>query len=478
MKQTSENYQVKMADQCRSRSHIRVTLISSGQSYFFNDDQISSAVKANEVDPLTRRVPKETFTFSIFDFAGEYNPSNPSGKWSSMDENAEIKVEFGFDVSNGVTEWLAPDFYYLDAKPTVSGGIATFKSSSKLCKLTNTYYKGVYANSNLYDLAIAVLTDAGISSNNYYVDSSLSSMATNAPIPVSSHINCLQLIAHAARCTLRTVSGVIKVEPFDLSITPSEFIIGLDSIQANGDTISKIETLYKVEANLYVYTPDAESSVLSTFIIDATGETPCHIEYPISTDQTITVDGAATISNINVYASAADFTLDGTGSFSVTVTGKKISTSVSTTESIISLNTNGSTDSEKNQLITTAALQFSLIYHVANYLQFRLTHTVKYRGNPELEALDAIYFATIYGTYISALVLSHTITFNGAISGSIILKSISEISDTYLYDSTPEIVLDSQDERVSVIGVSDYQSEYSTEDMNDFIEEVISNGET
>lgn len=474
MKSRTENYDIKMAEQCRNRSHLKVTLIYGGQSFVFSDEVIASATKTNEVDPLSRRVPKETFNFSIFDYANEYNPSNPSGKWSSMDENAKIKVEFGFEVSSCITEWLTPDYYFLDAKPSVSGGIATFKASSKLCHLTKTYYKGVYASLSLYDLAVAVLTDAGISSSDYFIDSSLSSMTTNAPLPVSTHINCLQLIAHCARCTLKTVNGVIRIDPFSSTITPSNFIIGLDSIALNGDTISKTETLYKVEANLYVYTPSTEATELSTFIIDADGETECHVEYTKSTEQTITVEeGTATIINLNAYASAADFTLNGSGTFTIKVSGKKIDTSISTTESVISLNTSGSTDTEKNELITSASLQNALIYHVANYLQFRLTHNVKYRGNPELEVLDALYFETLYGTYISALILNHTITFNGAISGTLTLKSLSEISDVYLYDSTPELVIDSEDDNVSLIGLIDYESSYSTEDMNDFIEEVI-----
>ncbi len=473
MKSRTENYDIKMSERCRNRSHLKITLISGTETFIFSDEEISTATKTNEVDPLSRRVPKENFNFSIFDFEGSYNPSNPKGKWSSMDENAEIKVEFGFEISSGVIEWLTPDIYYLDAKPTVSSGIATFKASSKLCHLTKTYYKGVYRNSSLYDLAVSVLNDAGVASSDYYVDSSLLLMTTNAPLPISTHINCLQLIAHAARCTLKTVNGMIRIEPFNLSITPDNFVITLDSIALNGDAISKIETLYKVEANLYVYTPDTEVSELSTFVIDANGETACHIEYSTSTEQVITVEGSATLSDVKTYASAADFILNGSGSYTVKVSGKKISTSISTTESIVSINTSGSTDSEKNQLITSASLQYALIYHVANYLQFRLTHTVKYRGNPELETLDAIYFATIYGTYISALILNHTITFNGAISGSLTLKSLSEISDIYLYDSLPDLVIDSAEDKVSLIGINDYVSSYSTDDMNDFIKEVI-----
>lgn len=474
MKSTSENYQIKMAEQCRNRSYVKITIASGNETYIFTDKDIASVSKKEDVDPLSRRVPKETLSFSIFDFDGDYNPSNPIGKWSKLDENSKITIQFGFEISKGTIEWLSPDYYILDAKPTVSSGVASFTASSELCKLTNKYYKGIYANSNLYDLAVSVLEDAGINSQNYEVDNSLKNMLTNAPLLVSTHLNCLQLIAHAARCTLKTVSGVIKIEPFTSTITPDTFVLGLDSISLNGDTISKIETLYKVEANLYQYLPEEESKTIETFSIEVEDVTQCHIEYSLSCEQELAVSSEnVTISNIHTYAQAADFTLEGNGTFIVTVTGKKITTSISTSESVISLNINGSTDSEKNQLITSSSEQYLLIYHVANYLLFRMTHQIKYRGNPELETLDALFVETSYGTYINGLILSHSINYNGAISGILTIKSLSEIQGVYLYDNEQDKVSDINDETIGVIGMTDYKSNYSSTEMDDFIEEVI-----
>jgi hypothetical protein len=470
MKTTTQNYDVKMNEQCRPEGHIKITLVSGSTTYYFLDSQIQSATRLSDIDPLSRRVPKETFTFSIFDYSGEYNPSNPSGKWSSMDENAEISVQFGLETTSGNTEWLATDTYTLDAKPTVSGGIATFKASSKLCHLTKTYYKGTYGSTDLRTLAIAVLTDAGISS--YSIDSTLSSMYTVAPLPVTTHLNCLQLIAHAARCTLRSVNGLITIAPFNFSVTPSEYIIGLDSIALNGDAISKIETLYKVDANLYSYSVDSTDSELYSLTVSDTDTISYHVEYDLSSDQTVSISGDGTLSNIHTYARCADFTVTGTGSYTVTIVGKKITTTTSTFESIIGTDANGSTDSEKNELITNSDMLSSLVYQVSNYLQYRLTHTVRYRGNPEIEPLDAFYFATTFGTYITALCLTHTISYNGAFSGSLTLKSISELSSVYLLDNTSTIVVDSDGENVGIIGTSNYTSSYSESDMDDFIEEV------
>lgn len=473
MKQVSSDYEIKMASSCRNRSHVKITLVSGGVTYEFKDEDISSTSRTDDIDPISRRAPKETFTFSIFDYLGEYNPSNPIGKWSSLDENAEISVTYGFELSNSSIEWLSSDYYILSGKPTFSNGIVTFKANSKLTSLTKSYYKGVVDSSNLYDLAEAVLLDAGIDSNHYEIDNSLENIVTTAPIPVTSHLNALQLIAHAGLCYIRTVSGVIHIEKLNLSKDTSDFYIGLDSIELNGDAISKIETLYEVEASLFSYVAEETSSELGRFVIDASEETKCHVEYPLSKNQTIAISGSATLTDTHLYGSAADFTIEGTGTFEVVVTGYKVKSSSSKVISVISNNANGSTDSEKNELITSYATLYALIYHVSNYLRYRLTHTVKYRGNPELESSDIVYFATKYDNKnIRALVLSTTLNYDGALSGSLILKSLNEIDECNLYDSVPTLVEDSNDEAISIISDTNYQSDYLSSEMDEFISEV------
>lgn len=471
MKTVSDAYTLGMAQPLRRRSYIQISLVSGGVTYTFDDNDISSAQKVSDVDPLSRRLPKETFTFSVFDYNGDYNPANPSGKWNGLDENAALTVKFGFEV-NGAVEWLSPNYYLLDGKPTVSGGIATFKASSKLSHLTGTFYKGVCGSKSLYALACEVFADARLTASEYEVDSSLQSMFTTSPMPISSYQNCLQMIAHAARCSIFTESAIIRIVPFSVAVAPADFVIGLDSIENNGDRISKIETLYKVQAYKYEYSADTELSVLFKAAIDVDGTLNYHVEYDTSQEQTVSITGGV-LSDIHTYAGAADFTVTGNGTFTVTITGKKISSSASLSESVVSQNTNGSTDTEKNPLITDYIIQSALIYHVANYLQYRLTHTVAYRGNPELETGDGLYLQTVYGSYISVLALSHTINYNGALSGTLVLKSLTEIENAYLYDSDSSPVVDVNDETVEVIGTSDYVSEYTSAQIDEFIGEVI-----
>lgn len=473
MKTVSDRYNSGMAEPFRRRSYLRITIDVGGTIYTFTDTDIVSASQTTDIDPLTRRLPKENFEFSICDYVGAYNPANPTGLWYALDENAPITAQFGFDLGGGETEWLAANEYLCDGKPAIKNGVATFKASSRLCHLTKTYYKGVFGQHTLYELAEEVFIDAGYAAGEYSIDSSLQSMITTAPLPIASHQVCLQMIAHAARCTLRTdENNVACIAPFSVLSPSSGVMIGLDSIALNGDVVSKIETLYKVQAQMYEYVAEATASVLYEGTVDADGETVCHIEYKTSTAQSIVVTGAV-VTDTHFYANAADFTVHGSGTYTVLVTGKAVNSSVSTAESVVSINTQGGTDVEKNALITNKSLQSSLIYHVANYLQYRMTHTITYRGNPEYEPLDALVVQTQYGDYISATVLTHTIKYNGALSGTMTVKSLSEITDAYLYDSNHEQVYDSNGDSITVIDTQDYTSEYTTRQIDDFITEVI-----
>ena len=60
----------------------------------------------------------------------------------------------------------------------------------------------------MYDLAIDVLHDAGVTS--YSIPTYLQNIITYAPLPIATHRECLQLIANAGRCVLYTgVDGEI-----------------------------------------------------------------------------------------------------------------------------------------------------------------------------------------------------------------------------------------------------------------------------
>lgn len=190
----------------------------------YTNDDIVSSQQSHDVDPLSRRLPNEQFTFTVLDFEHEYDPDNPEGIYKFVDINSPISVRHGYTLPDGSVEWLKADKYLLNAKPTAKDNQATFTATGLIGSLTDTFYKSKLGSKNFYDMAIEVLRDADLTpteqgTDPWEVDESLKQMFTTAVLPVDTHMNCLQLIAHACRCRLFTDDdNIIHIKPFGVTV--------------------------------------------------------------------------------------------------------------------------------------------------------------------------------------------------------------------------------------------------------------------
>lgn len=469
MKTITEDYQARMAKTFRPKSHVQIIITSGLEQFAFNDDEIIKAKRIDDVDPIARRLPVHTFEFSIEDFEGEYNPSNPQGKWEGLDENARVTVSFGLERDNGTIEWLSPDVYRLAGKPSVSSGVATFKATSNLALLSKNFYKFQTGSHTFYQIAKDILDEAGFSV--YTLSDDLKDYSTDAPIPIDSGQNLLQMVAHATGCTLSVIQGKIKIEPFETSsVSYDGEPITQKEIAMNGDKVSKIEPLYKVQANRYTYSADANTTTLFETIVEVDGTLDYHCEFPAATN--VSISSTATITSSTIYVRAADITLSGSGTYTITITGNAYKSSVDISEAFASLDENGGIDIEDNPLVTNETTRTRLLNRVKNYLLLRLTHEISYRGSPELQALDGIYIQSEY-TNSNAFILKTEIEYNGAIRGNIIAKAISETTGAYLFDVNNIQVADSTGSEITLIGAENYISDYSYTEMDEFCSEVL-----
>jgi hypothetical protein len=190
---------------------------------FVNSDLVS-AKQSHDVDPLSRRLPVESFQFTILDYEHNYDPDNPTGIYAYVDAKSPVSIRYGYELPSGTVEWLKADKYILNAKPTASNNQATFTATGLIGSLSGTFYKSKTGSKNFYDMAEEVLLDAGLTlteqgTNPWEIDESLKTMFTTAVLPISSHMNCLQLIAHACRCRLFTDDdNVIHIKPFGVTV--------------------------------------------------------------------------------------------------------------------------------------------------------------------------------------------------------------------------------------------------------------------
>ena len=211
-------------DRCLPYRRPRLENVLYGLNVQFVNKDIVSTQQKHDVDPLSRRLPTETMQFTILDYEHKYDPDNPAGIYAYVDKNSPIEIQFGYELPDGSVEWLKPDNYVLNAKPSAQNNQTTFNGTGLIGSLTGTFYKSKLGSKSLYDMAQEVLLDAGLTlteqgENPWEIDDALKDMFTTAALPIDTHMNCLQLIAHAACCRLYTDDdNIIHIRPFGVTV--------------------------------------------------------------------------------------------------------------------------------------------------------------------------------------------------------------------------------------------------------------------
>lgn len=180
---------------------LRISHMVFGLVKIFSNKEILSTQHDINIDPISSSLPSNTLVMDVLNFDKDYNPDNPKGLWEYFRNGQPLQVRYGTTV-DGEIEWVDSAYLYLSDAPTTHENVATFQASDAISYLTDTYYKGrYYADGiSLYDLAVDVLTDAGVTS--YELPHALKEVKTYAPMPMLTHRECLQIIANAGRCTL------------------------------------------------------------------------------------------------------------------------------------------------------------------------------------------------------------------------------------------------------------------------------------
>ncbi|MEG0473155.1 MAG: hypothetical protein RR588_12550 [Solibacillus sp.] len=427
----------------RPYNRVRLQNIVFGIGIMFENLDISDATQTMDIDPVMRRLPTNTFDFSIINKDWAYNPDNPSGVWEDIEDESPIKVEYGREITSGATwadaftqtwadaelldwkksyeggynYWLNGGSFILSAQPSTKDLLASFKCYDRLSTLTDTYYKGMYRRDNLYNLALQVLKDANIPNINnnvgYKLSDSLKNIYTNAPMPKRTHKECLQIIAHAARMILYVDrDGYIQIQPIsniqnDLKLDFSNLVVR--------PTVTKVPTLRSVSANIYSFLPVADVSEIhkDTYAVGT---------YMVSFDfaTNITVVGATIV---NLWSGAANIRVDVAGE--VVISGKRLN--MTQTVETIQVNAKGEPEKLDNALVTDVQLARDICEYVRDYLVLRNTYEFEYRGSPEIDSTDKVWLQSQFDSNFAAMMLKNTIKFNGAIHGQAVMKRMDVV---------------------------------------------------
>lgn len=187
--------------QCR----LRIYQFFCGIVNSFTNKEVKNFSSKEHVSSITDTIPSMDISLTVDNQNLYYSPDNPESAFAYFEIGQELKVSFGYDVlGDGNIEWLPESTAYLK-NWTANDKEAKFTATDRFDYLTSKYYRGLYRKSgiSLYDLAVDVLTDAGITDRReYFIDPYLKDIVVYNPLPVVKHSEALQIIANAGRCAL------------------------------------------------------------------------------------------------------------------------------------------------------------------------------------------------------------------------------------------------------------------------------------
>lgn len=199
------------------QQRMRILSMMFGVGLRFDNSTLVSTQRTNTVDHLSNSLPKKQFSFTVSNIGKKFNKDNPYSFINFLETGQACSYEYGRTMDDGTIERI--DGGDVALKTWSSNDTqAKFVCVGYLDYMNGTFYKGQYRPNGIsaYDLAVEVFEDAGI--ENYRIDTYLERITLYNPLPLTTHKNCLQLIANATQSILyEDRQGTVVIES---SFTP------------------------------------------------------------------------------------------------------------------------------------------------------------------------------------------------------------------------------------------------------------------
>lgn len=148
-------------------------------------------------------LPQSEFSITLNNDNQIFNVDNPASEINFLESGQKINVLMGYKLDSGSVEWMQMHSLYVH-EWSADDEQATIKAVDVLQFMSDEYHKGEYYTDgiSLYDLAEQVFADAGITPDEYDIDTYLKKVKVHNPLPNVTHKEALQIIANAGRCVL------------------------------------------------------------------------------------------------------------------------------------------------------------------------------------------------------------------------------------------------------------------------------------
>ena len=377
---------------------LRIARMVFGYEKKFDMKDILSVNHTLSVDPISSSLPYEKLALKVSNFSKDYNPDNPQGTWVYFNNGQPLSIRYGLQTDDMV-EWVEAGRLFLSDAPTVDAHSATFEAVDRISTLTNIYNKAIWYEDGrtLYDLAVDVLTDAGVTE--YELDDSLREITTRAPLPILSHRECLQMIANAGECILCTNSqGKVVIKHENHTERPIDYHIDFTKVFEK-PIVKKTEKLKSVDVKVHYLVSSLTKSELCKTSEVFNGKKTIQVMYDAATGVKAEVDAGEILSE-TYYARTAFLTIKHTGTVNITVKGNLIKDFPRDVS--VAVNDSGEVCPLDNPLITSNDRALSVGKWVGDYLNSRNCYEMNFRQDITLDANDVVYIRSDFEDNIPA----------------------------------------------------------------------------
>lgn len=400
----------------------RIRFIQFGVVLEYTNTEVLDSTLSRRVSPISEYVPQYDFNVRVRNVDHFFDVDNPDSPVHFFNSDQAIAVMYGYELDDGTVEWLPKRTVFCSGWEADNFS-ATIYGQDILRNLNSEYYKGTY-NVNgrtLRALAVDVLTSAGIT--DYMLDSQLSTITTQLPIPRVSHKEALQLIANAGRCILRFTStgGVVieqpmaqtanfKMEHQDMTSYP---------ITRKLEDVSTVTVQYHLwfksadtaEETLYNETVTVESGEVKTLLFNN-----AQFDYRVAISPTPGSGGG--IVDSGAYFVSVLF--GSAGTYNLTVYGKPFR--IVETSYQRRLGDVGKPITWKNPLVGGWAMAWPLADWLYAYYSSTTEYEYDTRGNPELDVPDLIRQENEFAPNLRVRLTAYTLRFRQAFSGHVVAR--------------------------------------------------------
>jgi hypothetical protein len=420
--QNYDRIRIEILRWCLPHHRPRISEIFVGINKVYSKSDIMGYEHEMEVSPIGETTPTNKVSFSIDNSNNQYDPNNVTGLSKYLMERQEMRVRYGLKLNDESREYIPGGVFYLSEWDAPQNGMeATFVARDLLEFMRKIYTKGLYRPNgiSLYDLAIDVLTEADLPLNDdgtvkWVLDESLKNIYTVAPLSMVSLAECLQCIAHAARCVCYCDrGGILRIEP--IATVKSDYELTTFNMFSRPE-ISLQKPLKAINTKVYNYFVEDIGKELYNGNVVINGTREIAITYSNPAVNTIaSVSGGSLVSAV-YYTNICYLTIQGDGEVSINVTGDILRSS--DTEYSLTVGEEGENQTVANPLITSSDVASAVSEWAKEWLNHRKVMNMgDWRADPRLDAMDIISSENKYSNE-NIRMTSVKYTYAGAFKGT------------------------------------------------------------